>query len=332
VTIRTRGLGTDDIPAWRTLLAAAEQVDQTGEHYDEADLAEELANPDIEPGKDIVGAFDASDLVGVVTVVPRSSSEVGRLLTSGVTRPDRRGQGVGTLLMTAMFARAREHQQSFGDVMRVEVTGLSDDQAQARLLADFDILPERYTFTMHTDLTEVADPPSLAEGFALREYDDSLSAAMLRSHNIAFLDHRGFTTWSETAWEQWVTGSRSFRPELTFVVTPADDPGSVAAYLQSAEFEAHHAVTGRREAYVGKLGTLPAYRGHGLASFLLGHALVAYQSAGYDESTLDVDSENPTGALGIYQRAGFIVQRRWTNYTGVVAPSRPTPGCGRVAW
>ena len=31
-------------------------------------------------------------------------------------------------------------------------------------------------------------------------------------------------------------------------------------------------------------------------------------------ASLDVDSENPTGALGLYERAGFRTDRRWTNY------------------
>jgi mycothiol synthase len=47
---------------------------------------------------------------------------------------------------------------------------------------------------------------------------------------------------------------------------------------------------------------------------MLRHALVRYREAGFDESSLDVDSENPTGALGIYERAGFEVESRWTNY------------------
>jgi mycothiol synthase len=51
-----------------------------------------------------------------------------------------------------------------------------------------------------------------------------------------------------------------------------------------------------------------------VAGILLQHCLKAYQEAGYDEASLDVDSENPTGALGIYERAGFEVESRWTNY------------------
>ncbi len=47
---------------------------------------------------------------------------------------------------------------------------------------------------------------------------------------------------------------------------------------------------------------------------LLRIALERYRDAGFDRSALDVDSENPTGALGVYERAGFRTTKRWTNY------------------
>ena len=62
--VTLRPLSTDDVPAWNRLLAEIEKVDRTGEHYNEADLLEELANPDIEVGKDVVGAFLGDELVG----------------------------------------------------------------------------------------------------------------------------------------------------------------------------------------------------------------------------------------------------------------------------
>jgi ribosomal protein S18 acetylase RimI-like enzyme len=120
-------------------------------------------------------------------------------------------------------------------------------------------------------------------------------------------------------WQHFVTEARSFRPDQSFVVSPigSDD---IVAYLQSAEFDADGAATGRREAYVGKVGTLRGHRGKGLATALLGHALHAYRDAGYDQAGLDVDSENPTGALGVYRRAGFAVEFRWTTYAVTVGP------------
>jgi len=37
--------------------------------------------------------------------------------------------------------------------------------------------------------------------------------------------------------------------------------------------------------------------------------------AGFDTSSLDVDTANPTGALGLYERAGYAVRYRQDNYT-----------------
>jgi ribosomal protein S18 acetylase RimI-like enzyme len=160
----------------------------------------------------------------------------------------------------------------------------------------------------------VPAPPELPEGLELRRYDETFAEAMHVAHNEAFVDHPNFTPWTEVMWKQWVTESRSFRPELSFVVVESSAPERVVAYVQSAEFDAYFQVTGRREAYVGKVGTLREFRGRGLAGTLLRHALAAFQAAGYDEASLDVDSENPTGALGVYERAGFEVENRWTNY------------------
>ena len=113
-------------------------------------------------------------------------------------------------------------------------------------------------------------------------------------------------------WSQWVADSRNFRPALSLLLRDGD--GSVAAYLQTSEFDATLAASGIREAYVAKVGTLPAHRRRGLAGVLLQHALLLYRQEGFDRAALDVDSENPSGALGIYERAGFRTHRRWTNF------------------
>jgi mycothiol synthase len=323
VNVSLEPLGHDDIPALARLLAAAEAVDRTSEHYNEADLVEEFANPDIEVGKDIVGAFDGGVLAGYFLVYPRATDGTHhKFHVEGTVDPSRRGEGIGTLLVEAMIARADEvHRERHPDLpARIGLSGVSTNTAQAELLESHGLLPERWSFTMRATLGAVDAPPELPEGLELRRYDDSLAEALHAAHNEAFLDHPNFTPWTEVMWKQWVTESRSFRPELSFVVVEPAAPERVVAYVQSAEFDAHFAATGRREAYVGKVGTLRAFRGRGLAGTLLRHALAAYQEAGYDEASLDVDSENPTGALGVYERAGFAVERRWTDYALVRPP------------
>jgi mycothiol synthase len=322
--IELRALTAADIPAWNHLLAEVEKVEQTGEHYNEADLAEEMANPDIEIGKDIVGAFVAGDLAGYFAVYPRSvTDEHHKIHLEGTVRPDLRGQGVGTVLASAMRRRALEahNERHPARPVKLMLRGLSDNADQARLMADVGLAPERWSFGMRADLTRQVPTPSLVpEGLELHRYDDSVSAAMQTAHNAAFVDHPNFTPWSDSEWRQWVTDSRNFRPKLSFVVLDPARDAQVAAYVQTNEYDAYYQMTGKREAYVAKVGTRREYRGRGLASTLLGHALHEYAASGFDEAALDVDSENPTGALGIYERTGFAVESRWTDYAARLDP------------
>jgi mycothiol synthase len=324
VDITLRGLDTADIPAWHRLLAEIEKVDRTGEHYNEADLAEEMANPDIELGKDIVGAFAGAELVGYFSVYPRSGAgELHKIHLDGGVRPDHRGSGIGTTLATRMRARALEaHRERHPDLKALlTVHGLAENTAQAQLMADIGLEPERWSFVMRADLSDLPQTPVMVpDGLELRRYDDSLAAAMHAAHNAAFVDHPNFTPWTDSMWKQWVTESRNFRPELSFVVVAPDNPEVVVAYVQTNEYDAYFQMTGRREAYVGKVGTRREHRGRGLAGMLLAHALHEYRNAGFDEASLDVDSENPTGALGIYRRAGFEVETRFTDYAVTLNP------------
>jgi ribosomal protein S18 acetylase RimI-like enzyme len=314
VDIELRPLGLADIPAWSSLLGAVEAADHTGEHYTAADLDEELSNPEIER-EDYVGAFAGPDLVGYFGVLPRGEADgVFAIYGQGSVLPTRRGTGIGTILVDAMLDRARERHARRPDLPhRLGVDGMTANESQRELFASAGLLPRRWNFTMRTSLDDVPPAPELADGYELRSFEPALGEPMRAAHNQAFVDHPDFAPWTEGLWRQFITDSRTFRPEVTFVVTPVGS-SQIAAYLQSSEYEGHFEVTGRREAYVGKLGTLRAHRGLGLASALLGHALVAYRDAGYDEAALDVDSANPTGALGIYQRAGFEVETQATNY------------------
>ena len=314
--ITLRPLTPADIPAWAHLLAEIEKVDRTGEHYSAADLEEEMANPELEVGKDFVGAYDGEELVGYFSILPRGEAE-GHLKVhvQGAVLPARRGQGIGTRLVAAMLARAEEASTERRPDLpaKLTTTGLSSDAAQADLLSSAGMSGERWNFVMRTSLDDLPDRLPLPRGYEFLRYDASMAGAMLDAHNAAFLDHPNFTPWSETLWKQFITESRSFRPELSFVVVPTGEK-DIVAYLQTAEFDAYFEATGRREAYVGKLGTLREHRGRGIAAALLVHCLHAYRDAGFDEASLDVDSENPTGALGIYERAGFAVESTWTNY------------------
>ena len=272
-----RPLLSDDIPILARHLAAVEAVENTGEHYNEDDLAEEFANPDIELGKDIVGAFAGDELVGYFAVYPRSTDGAyQKVHVEGSVNPARRGEGAGTRLVEAMLARADEvHAEKHpGLPAKYNATGLTANTAQEELLAAFGMVPERWNFVMRTRLGDVREPPAVPEGFSLVRYSADLDRAMLEAHNAAFVDHPNFTPWTDVMWKQWVSDSRNFRAELSLLVVEEAAPDRVVAYVQSNEFDAYFQATGKREAYVAKVGTRREYRGRGLAGLLLAHSLL----------------------------------------------------------
>ena len=56
------------------------------------------------------------------------------------------------------------------------------------------------------------------------------------------------------------------------------------------------------------------WRRRGLGRAITAAAMVRLREAGIDEAMLGVDSENPTGALGLYEGLGFEVDTRSAAY------------------
>jgi ribosomal protein S18 acetylase RimI-like enzyme len=59
----------------------------------------------------------------------------------------------------------------------------------------------------------------------------------------------------------------------------------------------------------------PGWRRRGLGPLLLAAALRSYRSAGYERSALVVDTGNATGALRLYERAGYAVKDSSVTWT-----------------
>ena len=62
-TVTLRALTRADAPALTTLLAGIEAVDATGEHSDEDDIADELADASIDLGRDTLAVLDPDGLL-----------------------------------------------------------------------------------------------------------------------------------------------------------------------------------------------------------------------------------------------------------------------------
>jgi len=303
------------------LHATAEEIDRTGEHYGEDDLAEELADPTLDLPRDTLAALGpGGELLAWGSVrVPAEVRDVDRIWLSGVVHPAARRRGIGRRLLDWQERRGGElHRMRHPGAPGELLVGVYDTVAsQQALVRSAGYTAARWFNDMERDLlTGLPQVPAVPSGLRLVPYDPAFDEGVRLAHWEAFADHWGSTPPDPERWRHWYTGSHSFRPDVSLLVLDGEE---VAAYLLSYFFAAEARATGVREAWVGQLGTRGAWRRRGLASLLLAAALHRYRDAGYQRAGLDVDSENATGALGLYQRLGFVVDHRSVTWRKPVA-------------
>jgi ribosomal protein S18 acetylase RimI-like enzyme len=71
---------------------------------------------------------------------------------------------------------------------------------------------------------------------------------------------------------------------------------------------------GVRRGWLEHISVRAPWRRRGLARAMTAESLRRLRDAGMTEAMLGVDADNPTGALGLYQRLGFEVDARSTAY------------------
>ncbi|WP_018352866.1 GNAT family N-acetyltransferase [Longispora albida] len=176
------------------------------------------------------------------------------------------------------------------------------DEPAARLYARYGFVPERHYITMARD---TATPVSVStlDGLSITPFRPELARALWAAHMEAFTGH---FAWYPSTYEEWSgrsMGNPEFRPDLTFLACDGDE---VAGYLISYNHD--------DPVLISTIGTRKAWRGRGIASALIGTAILAARQAGHASARLMVDSANGSGAAGVYERAGFTETGRRISY------------------
>ena len=310
MTISVRVLVDEDADDYAALADAIEADHTTNFHLSAAEFLEVRR----EVGAVLEGAYDGDRLVAWSGYLPFPAHETGRpFLLAGDVHPAELGRGLGTLMAGRALAGARGRHAEESPQVRASfsIQGPSGRDDQADLLRGLGLEVSRYRFTMVAE--GHPERAAFAPGYELVSFDAAHHELLCAAHNRAFADYPNHHPMAQETFDGFVVRAAHNRPELSWWLR--DDTGAVAAYLFTQEYALP--ISGRRdgrEAYIPYLGTLPAHRRRGLAGALIRHALHEHRHAGYATSSLEVDAANPTGALGLYERAGFAVVSRFDEY------------------
>jgi len=314
-----RSLTVSDAAQVTRVLAAVEAEDHTGENYGEEDITELLSNPvrDLVHGSRAV--FDGETLAGYCFIDPRTTAEpVHQMRYSGTVHPAYRGRGIGGKLMAwSRTAAVLIHERHFpGRPLELHQGVDKKNTRHEELVVNAGYRPIRWFFDMQCELgvaAATAPVPDLLKGLSVVTFRSEFDEPLRLANNEAFQDHWGASPQTAEVWRHAITGSRAFVPELTYLALD-DATGQVAGYLVAEHYQADTETTGIKELYIALIGTRRPWRRRGIATTLIAKSLGSAARQGYQRSSLTVDADNPTGALGVYQRAGFRQYQQSTAY------------------
>jgi ribosomal protein S18 acetylase RimI-like enzyme len=160
-------------------------------------------------------------------------------------------------------------------------------------------------------------PLAIPVGVSLEDWRDEFAEATRVLVNSAFADHWGSTPVPADAWPHRLARA-GVRLDLS-VVALVD--GSVVGAAINGVYPSDFASSGRREGWIETLGVASDFRRRGIAAALITASLHKFVADGLTHAMLGVDSDNPTGAYGLYERLGFRPLHRHTTFGREVAVS-----------
>ena len=306
-----------DLPEIAALLSEGLSFDglvfvQTAE-----ELAEEFDGTYCSLDQDVIVAIYESSIIGVgYTIFLPSETKEERCYIFGTTKPEYRSNGVGTAVMKWATEHGesllRSTKRTLPKFLRSEMS--ATNSTAGSLFQSFNMSPVRWNDDLIIDLANSPEVFTATE-YSIVPWDSSRDEEARITKNQAFMDHWGSTPTSEEGWEQLVHGSTARLDQSFFAL---DQNEKIIGVLLSHRYESDDEVLGKRIGWIDKLATLSEHRKKSVGKSLITHALAAYQRDGLTHAALDVDTENPTGAYGLYTAVGFSTFRGKVTYERIV--------------
>ena len=232
----------------------------------------------------------------------------------GYVHPEFHGRGIGTAMLRALDARAREEMKLAAPDLRVFIrNGMPTGDTSARELHEAEgYRPIRFFWHMEIELDGPARMPEWPAGIELHSFSlEQHNRAVFEADEEAFSDHWGHTPSTFERWQRNMTSQEHFDPTLWFIAWDGNEIAgfSLCRYRMGV-------------GWVGSLGVRRPWRKRGLGEALLLHSFGEFYRRGMKTIGLGVDAESPTGATRLYKKAGMRVAAEYVTYEKEMRPGR----------
>ena len=272
---------------------------------------EHLSNCD--PARDVVIAERHGRIVGYGRASWYEAHDGDRIYEPVVlVHPDAAATGLAAELQDWAETRVREIAATHPAGSKWFQQEASDSATERiDLLTRTGYEPVRFYYVMvRPHLDDLPDAP-LPEGLEIREVQPDQLRQIWDASTEAFEDHWGDGVPTEEDFEQFVADPVQGDTTLWRVAWDGDEvAGQVRSFINAAENERY----GRKRGWVENIAVRRPWRRRGLARALIAASFPLLRARGMTEGALGVDTANPTGALGVYERCGFVPVKREATY------------------
>lgn len=300
-----RAASTDDVPELHRLIETIEVADQLPIRSAIEEVRQFFDDPNTDPALDIrVIEHEGRPIAWGLSQHRPTGVRLERAFLLGGVHPEHRGRTHGQTILGWQLGRARTQLAATpADLPAfIMIPVYETESDRIRLAESAGFTKARFSDVLQRPLTDLAPVPPI-DGIEIRRWADSDAESSRHVYNAAFADHWGSAPSSREGWAHLLEGHGS-RLDLSFVAID-EMTGDMVGYSLNDHFPDDIPITGRRDGWVGSLGTLRSHRKRGIASALVVASMHAFLEAGLDGAMLGVDTENPSGAYAIYERLGF---------------------------
>ena len=306
--------GEVDYPAMLAVIEGSKDTDDIERTDTLEDISrnyEHLTNCD--PLQDVLMAEINGQVIGYNRIFWEKLTDGNRIYTLfGFLLPAWRRRGIGSAMLHYAERRLREIADSHPkDGLRFFQSWAADTEIGAqRLLASEGYQPVRFSYEMVRNLSESIPEVPMPEGLNLRSVKSEHFWLIFDAMNEAFRDHWGHRDMTKEEFKQWMKDP-TFDPKHWKVAWDGDQvAGMVLNFINLAENEEYN----RKRGYTENISVRRPWRRRGLARSLLTQSLRHFKQLGMTEAALGVDTENPNGALRLYESVGFQSVKHYTEY------------------